>query len=635
MKTSSRSPLPAAWPLVTLLAAALALSACTAPGGPGTTEGTTPAPGSSTDGTGGAGPGGAEGNGGEPEPSALELALGGPSTEMTEAAAEAVAGMDTAEQAGQVLVGQLGAAGTDPASIERLNLGGVIVMGDAVPEAADGTDDVEALAARLEQTQQALSVGRDWSGIVSVDQEGGLVARLQEPLTEWPTPMSYGAAAAGLEGVQDENGDVATQLAARGHRLLGADLAQLGFTVDFAPSVDVTIGTADPAIGARSFSADPATVSALGRAATRGLLNAGVLPAPKHFPGHGSVTDDSHVTAPVQEASRTELQERDWLPFRALLSGEGSAEGTADGAAAEGPAAEPLYTPMVMMGHIVVPELEPEVPSSVSAPAYEALRQLAAPEGGDGAGTPEGYDGVVVTDALNMGALVERYGSDEAPVRALQAGADLLLMPSDLTGARDAIVEAVDSGEVPDGRLAEAAERVVTLLMWRDHLAETLAQASQEEKAAAGVVTEAGAGAEPEADAAATSREVSAAAITVVDGVCDGPLVQDSLQITGGTAQDRARLTAAAEAAGLRVGSGPVVALLGGAREPGRGDVVVALDAPFGLATSSVPDDGALVALYGRSPGAFEALVDVLTGEAEAPGALPVEVGEWPAGTGC
>lgn len=639
VKTSSRPRPSAVAPtaaLTAVLAAALALTSCTTPTGPdGNGEGTTPAPGSGTDGTGGAG--GAE----EPEPSALELALDGPSPDLEESAADAVAGMDTAEKAGQVLVGQLGAAGTDPASIEELNLGGIIVMGDAVPVSADGTHDVEALQTRLAKTQEALSANRRWTGIISVDQEGGLVARIKEPLVEWPTPMSYGAAAAGMTGAEDADGEGegdAAQLATDGHALMGAQLAELGFTLDFAPSVDVTIGANDPAIGARSFSSDPETVSVLGTAATAGFLHAGVLPAPKHFPGHGSVTDDSHVTAPVQDASVADLEARDWLPFRELLGGD-------------------QYTPMVMMGHVIVPELEPDVPSSVSAPAYEALRGLAAPDsaadgasGGaaDGAainaadGTrsaAEPYDGVVVTDALNMGALVERYGANEAPVRALEAGADLLLMPSDLPGARDALVEAVDAGEVPAGRLDEAAERVVTMLMWRDHLAQELEEATDEEKEQAGVGntngTENGTGNGTGADPEQISRDLSAAAVTVVDGVCGAPLVEDSLQITGGTEIDRARLAEAAEAAGLTVGAGPVVALVGSARGAGQGDVVVALDAPFGLPRSSVPDGGAKVALYGRTPGAFEALVAVLTGGAEAPGALPVEVGDWPAGTGC
>ncbi|MFC7400869.1 glycoside hydrolase family 3 N-terminal domain-containing protein [Citricoccus sp. GCM10030269] len=555
--------------------------------------------------------------------------LSGPSEETAEAAAEAVAEMDTAEKAGQILVGQLGKEGTDPASIEELNLGGVIVMGDAVPTAADGTNDVDSLKARLQETQQALSAERDWSGVIGVDQEGGLVARVQEPLTEWPTLMSYGAAATGAAGGADgaEGTADSEQLTTRGHAQMGSQLADLGFTLDFAPSVDVTVGETDPTIGARSFSSDPELVATLGRAATTGLLQAGVLPAPKHFPGHGSVTSDSHVTAPVQESSVEELSGRDWMPLEALL-GSADADGSNVSADSDGSA----YTPMVMMGHIIVPELEPDVPSSVSPAAYEALRDLG----------PGGYDGVVVTDALNMGALVERYGPDEAPVQALAAGADLLLMPSSLPGARDAVVEAVDTGEVPEDRLTEAAERVVTMLMWRDQLQEELAAASPEELAQAGVAgagDAAGAGGSAdsadEADPEQTSQEVSEAGVTMVDGTCGEPQVTDSLQITGGTAADRARLAEAAESAGLTVGSGPVVHLLGSAREAGEGDVVVALDAPFGLARSSVPADGALIALYGRTPGAFAVLVQVLTGQAEAPGALPVEVGEWPAGTGC
>jgi beta-N-acetylhexosaminidase len=602
----------------------LAATACTP---------TPPGAGPEGNGTGGPASSGSAGPA-EPEPSALQAALGGPGTDTEEAAAQAVAGMSVEEQAGQVLVGQLGAAGTDPASIRDLNLGGVIVMGDAVPVAADGTHDVAALAGTLEDTQEALAEERDYSGIISVDQEGGLVARVKEPLVEWPTPMSYGAAAAGEgadegpgEGADEGPGEGAgegpdggaardaSRLARDGHALMAMQLAELGFTVDFAPSVDVTIGADDPAIGARSFSSDPEVAAELGTAANAGLLTSGVLPAPKHFPGHGSVTDDSHVTAPVQEASVADLEQRDWLPFRELLSGGGQ------------------YTPMVMMGHVIVPELEPDVPSSVSAPAYEALRSLGASPGGAGA-DQEGYDGVVVTDALNMGALVERYGANEAPVRALAAGADLLLMPSSVPGARDAIVRAVESGEVPRERLEEAARRVVTMLMWRDRLREELASATPEELSAVGSPFGAGAD-ETTVDAAETSRAVSAAAVTVVEGTCDAAIVEDSLQVTGGDAADRARLTEAAEAAGLTVGSGPVVNLVGTARGAGQGDVVVTLDAPFGLESSSVPEDGALIALYGRTPGAFEALVDLLTGTAEAPGALPVDVGEWPAGTGC
>ncbi|SFV20218.1 glycoside hydrolase family 3 N-terminal domain-containing protein [Micrococcus terreus] len=576
------------------LSTLLLLTGCTAPGGQSPST-------SVTGGTGSAGQSGEGPSSGsleeEPQTELERLLAAGPDEELRSRAAEAVAQMSLDQKAGQVLVGQLGAAGTSPEELERLHLGGVIVMGDAVPTSG-GEADLEALSAELTAVQEALQAGRDWSGVVAVDQEGGLVARVKAPLTEWPTPMSYGAAPAGA-GEDAEPGATA-ELTRDGHRLMGAELAELGFTVDFAPSVDVTVGAADPAIGARSFSSDPEAVAALGAAGQQGLLQAGVLASPKHFPGHGSVEDDSHVTMPEQVQSVDELLSRDWAPFQDLIAASHREE---------------QYAPMMMMGHLDVPELDPGVPSSVSSAAYQALRGLGDAD----------YDGVVVTDALNMGALVERFGPNEAPVRALAAGADLLLMPSNVVGAHGALVSAVQDGEVPEERLTEAAERVVTMLMWRDAVAGEVASSGPDEAARA----------DQGADAAGVSEQVSASAITVVDGVCGESMVTDSLQIRGGDETDRMRLADAAQEAGLTLGSGPVVTLVGSARGAAHGDVVVALDAPFGLAESRASEDGALVALYGRTPGAFAALVDVLTGEAEAPGALPVQVGDWPAGTGC
>lgn len=576
------------------LSTLLLLTGCTAPGGQSPST-------SVTGGTGSAGQSGEGPSSGsleeEPQTELERLLAAGPDEELRSRAAEAVAQMSLDQKAGQVLVGQLGAAGTSPEELERLHLGGVIVMGDAVPTSG-GEADLEALSAELTAVQEALQAGRDWSGVVAVDQEGGLVARVKAPLTEWPTPMSYGAALAGA-GDDAEPGATA-ELTRDGHRLMGAELAELGFTVDFAPSVDVTVGAADPAIGARSFSSDPEAVAALGAAGQQGLLQAGVLASPKHFPGHGSVEDDSHVTMPEQVQSVDELLSRDWAPFQDLIAASHREE---------------QYAPMMMMGHLDVPELDPGVPSSVSSAAHEALRGLGDAD----------YDGVVVTDALNMGALVERFGPNEAPVRALAAGADLLLMPSNVVSAHAALVSAVQDGEVPEERLTQAAERVVTMLMWRDAVAGEVASSGPDEAA----------GADQGADAATVSEQVSASAITVVDGVCGGPMVTDSLQIRGGDETDRMRLADAAQEAGLTLGSGPVVSLVGSARGAAHGDVVVALDAPFGLEGSSASEDGALVALYGRTPGAFDALVEVLTGEAQAPGALPVQVGDWPAGTGC
>ncbi|GAA3697976.1 hypothetical protein GCM10022377_08610 [Zhihengliuella alba] len=587
----------------------------------------------------------------------------GPLESTLEEAGAAVSGMTAEEKAGQVLVQFY--SGTDPdraiALAEQLHLGGSIIMGDNVPQNRDGVD-TEALTATTHALHAAS--GRDWPAIVGVDQEGGTVARLRAPLTEWPVPMAFGAA--------DD-----PELTARAQQAMATDLGVLGFTMNFSPDADVTAGPQDPVIGARSYGSDPALVAEHALAAVDGSLAAGVLPTLKHFPGHGSVTTDSHVGLPVQEASLEELRERDWGPFRAGVPGGGAgAEGTgeasgtgADGESggepgggpgeAQGRLGEETGAPVVMMGHIAVTAVDPGVPASLSAAAYDVLRD---PDAGIG------FEGVAVTDALNMGALAETPG--DPAVNALAAGADLLLMPPDVARSHAAIVAAVEDGTVPQERLDEAATRVVALMMWQEGLARgegedqgppasthgaSDAAAPQEGgdepagsdapadaaapgsavpgSAASGSAASEPAGSEAAPDSRPVAAEIAAAAVTVVDGQCGEPLVGDSIQIVGGNAQDRARLTDAAQEAGLQVGGGDVVTLLGTGARAASGDVVVTLDAPWPLAESAA--SSAKVALFGRTEESFASVVDVLTGDAEAPGALPVDVGEYPTGTGC
>ncbi|GAC1371328.1 MAG: hypothetical protein NVSMB43_07230 [Pseudarthrobacter sp.] len=397
----------------------------------------------------------------------------------------------------------------------------------------------------------------------------GSAPLLGVPLTEWPTPQSYGAAGN-------------APLAKDAGRAMASELAPLGFNLDFAPDADVTIGPADPTIGARSTSGNPDQAGQLAVAFSQGMQEADVLPTIKHFPGHGSVTADSHQDLPVQPASVAELEARDWKPFRAAVAAD---------------------VPIIMTGHIAVPALEPGVPASLSAPTYAALRGM-------------GFKGVAVTDALNMGAVSKRYPGGSAAPAALAAGADLLLMPADVGQAHAAIVAAVAAGTVPAARLDEAATRVATMMTWRGRTA-----------------TSPGA---PQGTAAGsngdTSARASAAAITVLSGHCSGPIAPSGVRIAGGSDQDRARFAAAAAKGGLGIGQGPLVTLVGYAGRPAGGDIAVSLDAPWPLAGSSAP---VKIALYGRTPGAFEALVAVLTGKAPAPGKLPAAVGSFPAGTGC
>ncbi|MHC6593633.1 glycoside hydrolase family 3 N-terminal domain-containing protein [Arthrobacter sp. C152] len=481
--------------------------------------------------------------------------------------------MTPEEKAGQVLLPSFKGNQVDAqvALIQRLHLAGSIIMGDNVPRDPQGKVDVGAMGALNRKLLQAAAAdGRPWPGIIAVDQEGGMVARLGAPLTEWPAPMSYGAA--GSEALTREAG-----------KGVAGELVPLGFNLDFAPDTDVTVGAQDPTIGARSMSADPGVAAAQGVAFSQGMLAAGVLPVVKHFPGHGSVTADSHLSLPVQPASVEALRARDWKPFEA--------------AAAAG-------LPVAMTGHIAVPALEPGVPASLSAPNYAALRGL-------------GFNGVAVTDALNMGAVENQYPAGAAAVKALAAGADLLLMPADVEQAHAAILQALASGSLPAARLDEAARRVATLMTWHART-----------PAAAGT---AGAGA-PAGSGAALSARVSASAITVLAGPCTGAMVPGAVRVEGGGPGDKERFEAAARRAGLAVGSGPLVSLIGYGGKPAGGDIAVALDAPWPLQDSGAP---VKLALYGRSDTAFDALAAVLAGKAPARGKLPAAVGPYPAGTGC
>ena len=457
------------------------------------------------------------------------------------------------ERAGQVIVASYVGTGAPTALVNRLHLGGVI------PFSANVAD-----AAQIARSNHALQRGvhRPWPVLVGVDQEGGRVARVTGGATSFPAFMSAGAAA--------DPGLTRSASAAS-----GAELRAMGFNVDFAPDADVTSGPSDPAIGARSAGSSPARVADHATAAMKGFASSGVVPVLKHFPGHGSVTTDSHVGLPVQRRSVHELEDRDLVPFRA---------GIAAGASA------------VMVGHLDVRALEPHLPSSLSHAAVTGLLRERM-----------GFRGVAFTDSLEMGAVAQRFGSAAASVRALRAGEDVLLMPPDPRAARDGIVAAVREGRLDHARLDQAAIRMVALML--------------HQKAGPSRPRRPG-------SSAAVSRRLSAAALTSVSGPCAGRLVGRTVKVTGpGPAV--ARFRAAASAAGLRVArktkaKGTTVRLVGYPGRPVRGDVVVALDTPYVLGRSAAAR--ARLATFGDTPEAMSALVSVLLGRTSAPGRLPVPV---------
>jgi beta-N-acetylhexosaminidase len=487
----------------------------------------------------------------------------GPTPADLEDARSVVAALPVEQVAGQVIVARYQGTTPDSAAslVSELSLAGVILM-------ADNVIDPSQVSASADAVQQAsAALGRSWPAVVAVDQEGGRVARVGLPATEFPTLMTAGAA---------RGGEVTRAAAAAS----GGELRSMGFTWVFAPDADVTTGPDDPTIGSRSASDDPQVVSDVVTAAVEGYEQAGIVAVAKHYPGHGSVPTDSHEALPVQPRSLDELRARDLVPFAAAAD---------------------AGVPVVMMSHIAVEALEPGVPASMSAAAYASLR------------TDAGFTGVAVTDALDMAAVTERYGPGDAAVSALAAGADVLLMPRDPRAAHRAIIDAVAAGRLPRSRLDDAAARVIALMRQR---------AAQPASAAV-----------PVGSSSQASYALSLAGTTVVDGACSGPLVGDAVQVEGGTGVDRDRFAEAARAAGLDVGHGSVVRLLGSPGSEGSGDVVVALDAPYGLGRSTAGT--ARIALYGRTPDAFRALVDVLTGRQSARGRLPVAVEGLPPAAGC
>jgi beta-N-acetylhexosaminidase len=243
---------------------------------------------------------------------------------------------------------------------------------------------------------------------ISVDEEGGRVARLSSLIGPAPS-----ARVLAQTHTADEVYGIALD---RGHKMRG-----LGITIDFAPVVDVT-DAPDGVIGDRSFSADPAVVTAYAGAYARGLRDAGLLPVLKHFPGHGHGSGDSHtgeVTTPPLEA----LQNNDLVPYRNLVS------------------ASPVG---VMIGHLLVPGLTGDQPASLSKAAIQLLRT------GTGYNAPA-FDGPVFSDDLSsMAAINQRYGVPEAVLRALQAGTDVALWVTtdEVPAVLDRLEKALAAGEL-------------------------------------------------------------------------------------------------------------------------------------------------------------------------------------------
>ncbi|WP_432077077.1 glycoside hydrolase family 3 protein [Streptomyces wuyuanensis] len=299
--------------------------------------------------------------------------------------------------------------------IERYHVGGIIYF-----VWAHNTRDPQQIAELSNGIQRAgLAQSTPIPLLISTDQEHGIVARVGKPATLVPGAMALGA-------------DGSRSHAREAARIAGSELAAMGIRQNYAPVADVNVNPANPVIGVRSFGSDPQAVAGLVASQVRGYQSAGIAATSKHFPGHGDTVSDSHYSLPTIHHTREEWGELDAPPFRAAVA---------------------AGIRSIMTAHIVVPALDPsEDPATLSRPILTGILREEL-----------GYDGVVVTDALDMAGVRQKYGDDRVPVLALKAGCDQLLNPPNLSVAWNAVLQAVRSGELTEQRIEESILRILLL----------------------------------------------------------------------------------------------------------------------------------------------------------------------------
>jgi len=319
---------------------------------------------------------------------------------------------DTADPRNTKMYGEASAAEI----IDEYEPGGFILF-----SARDNVTDPEQVATLSNGLQAAAAdAGAGIPMLISTDQEQGLVTRIGSPATLFPGNMALGAGRSAKD----------TRRAAA---ITGQELLAMGIHQNNAPDADVNVNPDNPVIGVRSFSSDPDLVSQLTAAAVRGYQDdAGIVATAKHFPGHGDTATDSHTGLPVITHTLEEWQRIDAPPFEAAIA---------------------AGVDSIMTAHIVVPSLDDSGdPATLSKKIVTGQLREAL-----------GFEGVIVTDGLEMAAVRQKYGDGEVAVRALEAGVDQLLLPADPPAAYAAVEQALDSGRLSEERIDESVARILKM----------------------------------------------------------------------------------------------------------------------------------------------------------------------------
>lgn len=355
-----------------------------------------------------------------PTPAPTPSPTSTPTPAVAPEAYKALATMSLSTKVGQLLMVGVGSPVLTPAlcqAIRNLRPGGIVYTGVDVRN----PEQLRRLSESLQEC--AAQVGLP-PLLIAMDHEGQYVNRFKAGATIFPSAMALGA-------LHDQQAIYQAALAS------GKELRYSGVNVVLGPVADVLLNWDNDVISTRSFGGIPQQVAADVQAAVEGYTQAGLIATLKHFPGHGGVAGDSHTALPVDQASREQLLQMYLPPFEAGIE---------------------AGAPMVMSSHVAFPAIDPAGwPASLSMPLMALLRQ------------DMGFHGVVITDSLGMqGARKAAGGISEAAVRAIAAGADMVLIPSSASSqlpwsVRRALEEAVLQGKIPQARLDEAVLRVLTL----------------------------------------------------------------------------------------------------------------------------------------------------------------------------
>lgn len=299
------------------------------------------------------------------------------------------------------------AGDTTKSALEQYPVGGIVYF-------AQNMESKDQVKEMIDNSQSYSKVGL----FISTDEEGGMVNRLMNTVGTTYIDSMYNYKDEGIQKAHDNAYTIAS------------DMAVLGFNMDFAPVADVWSNPDNTVIGERAYSDDYSQAAELVDSAVKGFKDGGVMCTLKHFPGHGDTAEDSHYSSAYVRRTKDEIMADEMQPFTAGID-----------AGAE----------FVMVGHLIVPDID-ELPATLS---YKITTEMLRNE--------MHFEGIAITDSLAMSSIADNYGVGESAVMSIKAGIDMLLDPTDIDTAIDAVVQAVESGDITEDRINESVRRILTL----------------------------------------------------------------------------------------------------------------------------------------------------------------------------